>query len=191
MNKPYTLILNKSFQPLGVEGVKKTLGYFAGDEGKALDPVSYEMFTFTEWIERHQITDIDSTMRSEKMWILIPEIIVLNTNSMKKTKGTSNSVSKRKVFDRDGHRCGYCNCTLTGSNRTVDHVIPTSKGGKNIYENVVACCGKCNSKKGDKSLKEMGWKVLHKLYVPDTNLLYHVPKKRWLDSWKPFVEKVS
>ena len=50
MNKRYTLILNKSYQALSVEGAKKSLGYLVGDEGKALDPQTYELFTFSEWV---------------------------------------------------------------------------------------------------------------------------------------------
>jgi 5-methylcytosine-specific restriction endonuclease McrA len=186
--KRYTLVLNKSFQPLGIEGVKKSLGYLVGDEGKALDPVSYEMFTFSEWIARHSIEDKDITMRTEKFWIMIPEIIVLNTNSMKKKERRSRNISKRKVFERDGHRCGYCDVVLNSKNRTIDHVVPTSRGGLNEYTNVVACCGKCNSIKGDKMLEELGWKVNHELYSPETNLLYHVPKNKRLKSWDAFLK---
>jgi len=185
--KRYSLILNKSFQPLSVEGVKKSLGYLIGDEGKAMDPKTYELFTFTQWVEKNNIQDVDSTMRSEKLWIMIPEIIVLNTNSLQK-KRTSLNISKRKVFERDGNKCGYCDKTLTSANRTIDHVIPTSRGGRNSYDNVVACCGACNSKKGDRLLNEIGWKVRHRLYSPETNLLYRVPKSKRMKSWETFVK---
>lgn len=55
--------------------------------------------------------------------------------------------------------CRYCGST-TGL--TIDHVVPLSKGGKWVWENLVTACTKCNSKKGSKSLKQLGWKLKNK-----------------------------
>ncbi|MGB0239183.1 MAG: HNH endonuclease, partial [Cycloclasticus sp.] len=38
---------------------------------------------------------------------------------------------------------------------TVDHIIPRSKGGQNTWENMVACCESCNTKKGDQDLNKI------------------------------------
>lgn len=186
--KKYSLILNKSYQPLGVENFKKSLGYLVNDEGYALDADTYETFTFEQWVSKKHPTEKISTIRTEKLWILIPDVIVLKTNSMpRKRKGMTN-ISKKKVFDRDNHTCGYCGCHLNSKNRTIDHVVPTSKGGpKNDYKNVVACCATCNQKKGDRSLEEMNWTIKHSLYHPETNIFYHVPKDKMVESWKKFV----
>ena len=188
-DKRYTLILNRNFQPLGVASVKKTLGYFVGDEGKALDIQTFNTYSFTEWVELHNIKDPGATIRSERFWILIPEILVLNSACAQKKKKKHRTISKRKVFERDGHKCGYCETPLNSSNRTIDHIIPVSRGGDKVsYLNVVACCGKCNSKKGDKLLSEIGWTLKVKPYSPDSNLTYAVPKSRILPSWKPFLK---
>ncbi len=49
--------------------------------------------------------------------------------------------------------CYYCRKRFTKNLKpTVDHVIPLSKGGKNVRENVVAACFYCNVKKGCKIL---------------------------------------
>ena len=45
------------------------------------------------------------------------------------------------------------------ANLTIDHVVPLSKGGKWVWENLVTACCKCNGKKGSKSLKQLGWKL--------------------------------
>ncbi|GHJ46648.1 HNH endonuclease [Catellatospora sp. TT07R-123] len=55
--------------------------------------------------------------------------------------------SRRGVLVRDGHRCAYCG----GSASTVDHVLPSSRGGRNSWLNTVAACGGCNQRKGDRT----------------------------------------
>ena len=65
---------------------------------------------------------------------------------------------KRGHLDGAG-MCRYCG---TRSGLTVDHVVPLSKGGKWVWENLVTACTKCNGKKGSKSLKQLGWKLKQK-----------------------------
>jgi 5-methylcytosine-specific restriction endonuclease McrA len=56
-------------------------------------------------------------------------------------------VSRREVLRRDNHACQYCG---SGKHLTLDHVIPRSKGGQHTWNNVVAACSSCNSRKGDR-----------------------------------------
>jgi hypothetical protein len=63
--------------------------------------------------------------------------------------------------DGTGHRCAYCGSSAS----TIDHVLPRSRGGKDEWENLVACCLKCNNIKGDRTPGEMGWRLLS---VPKT-----------------------
>ena len=49
------------------------------------------------------------------------------------------------VLARDGYECAYCGQDAT----SVDHVIPRSAGGDHSLANLVACCLKCNGKKGN------------------------------------------
>jgi 5-methylcytosine-specific restriction endonuclease McrA len=97
------------------------------------------------------------------------------------------------VFVRDNHTCGYCGIQLNSSNRTLDHVLPVSKGGKTTYKNIISSCLDCNSFKGNKTLEEMekkhGWKMLHQLKDPNEDILYHVPPHKILKSWEPFLSK--
>lgn len=55
--------------------------------------------------------------------------------------------SRAGVLKRDGRRCGYC----TGDASTVDHIVPSSRGGKNTWLNTVASCAPCNQRKGDRT----------------------------------------
>jgi 5-methylcytosine-specific restriction endonuclease McrA len=53
-----------------------------------------------------------------------------------------------------------------GNADTIDHIHPVSKGGKSTWLNCVASCKKCNQKKNNRSLAEIGWDLQIKPYVP-------------------------
>jgi 5-methylcytosine-specific restriction endonuclease McrA len=54
---------------------------------------------------------------------------------------------RKRVLKRDDYICQYCGGTAT----QVDHVIPRKSGGGHEMENLLACCGPCNLRKGSKS----------------------------------------
>jgi 5-methylcytosine-specific restriction endonuclease McrA len=52
----------------------------------------------------------------------------------------------RRLF-ADAVSCPYCAVRLTARIKTLDHIIPTSRGGEHSRENVVVCCSSCNTRK--------------------------------------------
>jgi 5-methylcytosine-specific restriction endonuclease McrA len=67
--------------------------------------------------------------------------------------------SKRRLFERDNHACGYCGKEAT----TVDHIVPRSQGGGTTWLNTAASCFRCNSRKGNRTPQEAG---MHLLITP-------------------------
>lgn len=61
-------------------------------------------------------------------------------------------LSRREVLLRDSYTCQYCG--TKARDLTLDHVIPRRKGGKHIWENVVAACKHCNSRKAGRTPQE-------------------------------------
>lgn len=57
---------------------------------------------------------------------------------------------KRAVMEAGGP-CTYCNAP---NPRTVDHIVPTTRGGKDHPRNLAICCLPCNSSKGDRTPEE-------------------------------------
>lgn len=72
--------------------------------------------------------------------------------------------TKRGVMDRDKHQCVYCGL---GNASTVDHVMPRSRGGRDTWENLAACCLSCNHRKGDRTPEEAGMRLRWHPWRPD------------------------
>ena len=71
---------------------------------------------------------------------------------------------------------------------TIDHIFPRNKGGENTWENLVAACGECNTKKGDNLLENINMKLLKKPKKP--NYLFYF--KQYInddveESWKQYL----
>jgi hypothetical protein len=58
---------------------------------------------------------------------------------------------RRAIHSRERGRCFYCLRQLTPMARCLDHVVPQAEFGGNSYRNLVSCCLKCNSQKGERS----------------------------------------
>jgi 5-methylcytosine-specific restriction endonuclease McrA len=66
---------------------------------------------------------------------------------------TSVPVTRAGILRRDRRRCVYCRAP----GDTIDHVVPRSRGGGHSWENCVTCCSRCNARKADRLLSEIGW----------------------------------
>ncbi len=76
------------------------------------------------------------------------------------------ALTRRAVFARDGWTCQYCG----GSAENVDHVVPRSRGGEHVWENVVAACRRCNSRKENRLAYEVGMRLLREPFAPRDGL---------------------
>jgi 5-methylcytosine-specific restriction endonuclease McrA len=93
----------------------------------------------------------------------MPKIVRLVRYIVTKWRYTAGPAwSRSGVLRRDKYSCGYCGRTGT----TVDHVIPTSRGGKNHWSNTVASCDDCNQRKGDRTPAEAGMRLQIKPWAP-------------------------
>lgn len=76
--------------------------------------------------------------------------------------------SKRSVLIRDNFTCSYCG-VQSKTGLSIDHVVPKSKGGKSVFENVVTSCLKCNNLKNDFSCAEAKMYPRVKPFIPTIN----------------------
>lgn len=64
-----------------------------------------------------------------------------------------SQVKRLAIYLRDGLACAYCGASVEeGAKLTLDHIKPHSKGGTNEHTNLVTCCHKCNSSRGNRSV---------------------------------------
>ncbi len=105
-------------------------------------------------------------MHSAAKSISLPSVVRLRSHI--KRPRPQLKLSRRSILARDDHTCQYCG--HKGNDMTVDHVIPKRLGGPTSWENLLCCCRKCNSKKGDKSISQIGFTINSKptkpRYVP-------------------------
>ena len=86
--------------------------------------------------------------------------------------------SRRNILIRDGHTCQYCDLEFTSGELTIDHIIPKAHNGPNDWTNVVACCRACNMKKGDRTPRQAGMKLMRRPFKPTIAEFFNLYLKR-------------
>jgi hypothetical protein len=76
-------------------------------------------------------------------------------------------LNNRELFHRDRQLCAYCGGIFPIARLTRDHVKPFSKGGRDIWMNVVTACRTCNEKKSDRTPERAGMELLYLPYIPN------------------------
>lgn len=101
--------------------------------------------------------------------------------------------SRGNVYLRDKGRCQYCGQRISRNKATYDHVTPRSKGGRTNWENIVIACVSCNRRKGDKSLRDAGFRLrtapVKPKYIPAVFLISY--QDGMPESWKQYLADVS
>jgi 5-methylcytosine-specific restriction endonuclease McrA len=76
-------------------------------------------------------------------------------------------LNNHELFRRDAYMCMYCGSVHADHRLTRDHVVPISKGGRDIWSNVVAACRSCNTRKGCRTPERASMPLLAVPYVPN------------------------
>lgn len=159
-----TLVLNAGYEPLAVVSFKRALILVLNQKATVLAGSE------------------TTTVRSASAEFTLPTVILLQ-RYVRIPNARQVPVSRRGVLRRDNFHCAYCG----KSANTVDHVMPKSRGGSDSWENLVACCLKCNNAKGDRTLAEIGWELKFKPKMP-TGLIWSVRgADRELPQWQEYL----
>lgn len=161
--KNKVLVLSKSYEPVSVTSARKAF-----------------LLVYTE---KAEVVDMTSdTIRSPSKIFNLPSVIRLKTrprfNIFKKIE-----LNRKNVFRRDNNTCQYCG---SHENLTLDHIIPKSKGGTTSWDNLVTACNKCNNKKDNKTLHEVGMRLMTEPRKPNY-IQFLIKKNKIRESWKPYL----
>ncbi len=159
-----TLVLNAGYEPLAVVSFKR-----------ALVLVMNEKATVIERIDGNPVWGIRGEVDR-------PAVIVL-TRYVRVPGARRVPVTRRGVLRRDAHRCAYCGKVAS----TIDHVLPRSRGGADSWENLVACCLRCNNVKGDRTPQEMNWELRWVPQPPRGSQWTVRGTERSEPSWAPYL----
>jgi 5-methylcytosine-specific restriction endonuclease McrA len=159
------LVLNQNYEPLSVCSARRAFVLLF--MGKA------------EMIETYDGLRIRTVTRS----FALPSVVRLERYIRSPQKKIL--LTRRNIIIRDGHTCAYC-----GGKRgpmTVDHVIPKTQGGSDTWENLVCACERCNNKKGDRTPKSAGMKLVRKPRRP--NHITYIQRFIGVSDnrWKPYL----
>jgi 5-methylcytosine-specific restriction endonuclease McrA len=123
-----------------------------------------------------------AVFRSEALEIQAPSVVRLHY-FVKVPYRARASLSRRAVFIRDAYECQYCGRAA----ENVDHVIPRSRGGTHSWDNVVASCRPCNSRKENRAPGDAGMKLRRVPRPPHESVWILVAADRIDPSWHAYL----
>ena len=165
----HVLVLNASYEPLNVCTVRRA--HVLLYKGKA------------EVVEH-----LDQPLRSATGTFIWPHVIRL-IHYVRVPRAIQRKISRRALFARDGWRCVYRG--TTNGRLTLDHVVPRSKGGESVWENVVTACAPCNLRKGDRTLEQVGMELKTLPRAPQPVLFIKLAAPRIPQRWTPYLGELA
>lgn len=161
---PRALVLNATYEPLSVVSARRAVVLVLREKADLVEPA-------------------EGLWHAERLSVPVPSVIRLRTY-IKVPYARRIPLSRRAVFVRDRHRCQYCGRAA----ENLDHVLPRSRGGTHTWENVVACCRRCNHRKGNKTPSEAGLRLLRRPRAPRRHGWILVTMGSSLDPrWHPYL----
>lgn len=90
-----------------------------------------------------------------------------NTAVLRKARANyTPPLSNTALFRRDANLCLYCGQTFAKQDLSRDHIVPTSRGGKDVWNNVITACKRCNHHKRDRTPEQAGMQLLAIPFTP-------------------------
>ena len=159
------LVLNATFEPINVCTVRRAAVLVLKSKAEILEQSDHSLHWALGAIPRPVVVRLTSYVR-------IPH----DTHKRK--------ITRRAVFARDGWECQYCG---SRGALTVDHVIPRSKGGGSTWENIVASCGPCNRRKGDRLPHQVDMHPRRKPRTPAPTIFIHLASPTIPAGWRAYL----
>ena len=180
------LVLNRSYLPIHITVVRRALSLLYQGIARAVDD-QYRTFDFDSWAdlvaEEDRIGLVDRAIR-------VPRVILLQ--GYDRVPRRYVRFSRFNIYARDQNRCQYCGRQFPRTDLNLDHVVPRSKGGTSVWENVVCSCHRCNRLKGGRTPTEAGMRLIRSPRRPEwTPFMTETFSLRRYKEWMPFLSAVD
>lgn len=159
------LVLNATYEPIGVVSARRAVVLVLDQKVDVL-------------------ADTGRRIDSATLSLPIPSVIRLRYYVKVPYKRTA-PLSRRAVFARDQGKCQYCGKRA----ESIDHVVPRSKGGAHSWNNVVACCRRCNTYKGDRLLQNCSLVLARSPRAPAQYIWVKVAAGTVPSAWTPYLDQ--
>lgn len=188
------LVLNKHYMAVRIIGVRRAFSLLFRQiaEVVSVEDGAYSAYNFSSWCEVSQFQrdfapDKHDWVSTVNFHIAVPRIVrLLFYDRLPRNEVKFN---RRNIFARDKNMCQYCGRRFSSGELSLDHVVPRSVGGSAAWGNIVCACVDCNAKKGGRTPKQAGMKLICKPTKPKRNSLIHIHlgQQRYR-SWKQFLD---
>ena len=160
------LVLNASYEPINVCTIRRA--------------TVLVLKSRAEILERKQ-----GELRSERLALERPCVIRLVRYVRIPRDVHRRKITRKAVLARDSWTCQYCGHQAHGL--TVDHVMPRSRGGESVWENIVASCAPCNRKKGSRTPHEARMHPSRKPKPPGPTVFIRIASPRIPETWTAYL----
>jgi 5-methylcytosine-specific restriction endonuclease McrA len=152
-----------------------------------LKVISWETAITLYYLKKVDVLEsYDEEIKSPSVTMKVPAVVRLRTALDMMKRGIK--FSRVNLFMRDNFRCQYCGERKKMRELTYDHVTPRVKGGKTVWDNIVAACYACNDRKADKTVREAGMRLLRAPFKPKSLPLAYLQLERQTipEIWEPY-----
>lgn len=134
------------------------------------DAITYHAKNLVAWTLGEIIAKYRGGIQNNgtKSYLESTSIIAIKGHGFDPNKHQKVRLTNKTLFGRDRQVCAFCGDHFSNHHDlSRDHIMPMSRGGKDIWMNVVTACKECNLAKGNKTLKEANMELLYVPYVPN------------------------
>ena len=129
------LLLNITYEPLTTVGLHRAIGLVLGEKAEVVHD------------------DAQGTVLHSASVVLATPSVIRLRRYIRVPHRSRVPLTRAALMRRDNYLCAYCGTKA----ETIDHVVPRSRGGMHAWENCVASCMRCNHRKADRLIEEIGW----------------------------------
>lgn len=181
------LVLNKHWLAVHICNVRRSLVLLYQDLARVVTE-EYELHSFESWRDISRFAR-DGVIRTPSFQLIIPEVIMLTRFA--KCPPRQVKFNRRNIYLRDNYACQYCGRTPSRDDLTIDHLVPRSRGGRSVWQNVVLACTDCNARKGNHLLSECALNLLRRPKKPHWTACVRVSDyESHRPMWQKFIDNV-